>query len=133
MNTFFAIVHKDEDSAYGVQFPDVPGCFSAADDLDDLVANASEALALHLDGETVPEARGLQDIHADTDVQTALSEEGAFIVAVPLVRLTGRKAKANITVDAGLLQAIDETAESRGVTRSAYLSDLARRDLMGAR
>ena len=40
-----ALVHKDKSSAFGVQFPDVPGCFSAAGDMDDLVANAMEALA----------------------------------------------------------------------------------------
>lgn len=31
MRTYFAIVHKDEDSAVGVVFPDLPGCFSAGD------------------------------------------------------------------------------------------------------
>jgi hypothetical protein len=28
MKTFIALVHKDEDSAWGVSFPDLPGCFS---------------------------------------------------------------------------------------------------------
>lgn len=37
MKTYFALVHKDEVGAYGISFPDLPGCFSAADDLDDLV------------------------------------------------------------------------------------------------
>jgi hypothetical protein len=33
MKYFYAVVHKDEGSAFGVHFPDLPGCFSAADDL----------------------------------------------------------------------------------------------------
>ena len=51
MRIYIALVHQEGDSAYGVQFPDVPGCFSAADELEDLIANASEALALHLEDE----------------------------------------------------------------------------------
>ncbi|OPB28376.1 HicB-like antitoxin of toxin-antitoxin system (plasmid) [Bartonella sp. WD12.1] len=31
MKRFFALVHKDENSAFGVQFPDFKGLFSAAD------------------------------------------------------------------------------------------------------
>jgi hypothetical protein len=58
-------------------------------------------------------------------------EDGAFLIAVPLVRLSGRSAKANITMDAGLLEAVDATARRRKLTRSAYLADLARRDIAG--
>ena len=44
-------VHKDEGSAYGLTFPDFPGCFSAADELADLSRMAQEAVELHFDGE----------------------------------------------------------------------------------
>ena len=44
--TYFAIIHEDRDSAVGVEFPDLPGCFSAGDTLDEAVANADEALRL---------------------------------------------------------------------------------------
>ena len=56
MKTFHAIVHKDRDSAFGVQFPDAPGCFSAADDLADVLPNAAEALSLYFD-EAPPPSR----------------------------------------------------------------------------
>ena len=46
MTTYFAFVHKDEDSAYGIVFPDVPGCFSAGDTFEQAVRNAAEALRL---------------------------------------------------------------------------------------
>jgi len=46
-----------------------------------------------------------------------------------LITLSGRSVKANITMDAGLLEAVDTTAKIRGLTRSAYLADLARRDI----
>ena len=44
MRHYFAVVHKEKDSAYGVYFPDVPGCFSAADSMDDLQQNAAKVL-----------------------------------------------------------------------------------------
>lgn len=46
MPSYIAIVHKDPDSCYGVQFPDVPGVFFAGDTVEELVANAAEALEL---------------------------------------------------------------------------------------
>jgi len=49
MKYFYALVHKDDDSAFGVTFPDLPGCFSAADRIEDVVPNACEALDLWFD------------------------------------------------------------------------------------
>jgi predicted RNase H-like HicB family nuclease len=46
-----AIVHKEADSAFGVHFPDLPGCFSAADMAEDVHVNATEALALWFEGQ----------------------------------------------------------------------------------
>ena len=130
MHYFIAVVHQDGNSAYGVHFPDVPGCFSAADDISDLLTNASEALSLHLEGEFLPEARPLEAIRADEGVAKDLGE-GALLLAVPLIRLSGRTTKANITMDAGLLAAVDRCATERGLTRSSFLADLARREISG--
>ncbi|MEG9884433.1 MAG: type II toxin-antitoxin system HicB family antitoxin [Hyphomicrobiales bacterium] len=128
MRQYFGVVHQEGDSAYGVHFPDIPGCFSAADHADDLLTNATEALSLHLEGEALPEVRSLDAVRSDKEVAHDLGQ-GAFLLAVPLVRLSGRAAKANITMDAGLLAAIDRVAKDRGLTRSAFLADLARREL----
>ncbi len=52
---YVAVIDKDPESAYGVQFPEVPGCYSAADCFDDIVPNAIEALSLFFeDSEPVP-------------------------------------------------------------------------------
>ena len=50
MKPYIVIVHKDEHSAYGMSFPDAPGCFSAADEIEDIFAMASEALELWAEG-----------------------------------------------------------------------------------
>ena len=130
MRHYIGIVHQEGDSAFGIHFPDVPGCFSAADELKDLLANAAEALALHLEDEALPASRSMDALRAEADVARDLAE-GAFLLAVPFIHLSGRSAKANITMDAGLLQAIDHVADERGLTRSAFLADIARREISG--
>lgn len=129
MQTYIALVHKEKESAFGVTFPDVAGCFSAADDIQDLLSLASEALSLHLEDETsLPEARSIEVIRTDPEISQELAN-GAFLIAVPYIQLSGRTTKANITMDAGLLSAVDQTAKERGLTRSAFLADLARREI----
>jgi predicted RNase H-like HicB family nuclease len=129
MRYFIGVVHKDPDSAYGIEFPDVPGCFSAADDLDDLSRNASEALAFWFEDAPMVEPRDLDALRQDPDVAQAMAS-GAFLLAVPLIAMTGRTVKANVTLDAGLLKAIDAVAKSRRVTRSAFIADALRRELV---
>lgn len=62
---FPIVVHKDEPSGYGVSVPDLPGCFSAGDSLDNAIESAHEAIVCHLegllmDGEIVPERAPLE-------------------------------------------------------------------------
>ena len=47
---FAIVVHKDEGSSFGVTVPDLPGCFSGADTLDDAFVATQEAILLHLEG-----------------------------------------------------------------------------------
>ncbi len=130
-SNYIGVVQQESNSAYGIWFPDLAGCFSAADTLDDLRGNAIQAIALYLeDNLTQPVARDIELIRFDKDVMADLST-GAFLFAVPVVKLTGRTVKANITLDAGLLQALDAEAKVRGLTRSAFITDIARREIVG--
>lgn len=126
----FAVVHQEGDSAYGVHFPDVPGCFAAADEQDDLAREAAAALALHLEDEMAPTPRSISEIRNNKNIRANIAD-GALLLAVPLVKMPGRIVKANITMDAGILGAVDEAATRLGLTRSAFLSDVARREISG--
>ena len=44
-----AISSGDEQHAWGVEVPDIPGCFSAGDDLDDAMGMAREAIEGHFE------------------------------------------------------------------------------------
>lgn len=130
---YVAFVHKDPDSAYGISFPDFPGCISAGDTMDEVIANGAEALALHVwgmeaDGDSIPEPRSLEEIVNDAAFAEDL--EGASFALVSLVRDLGSTTRINVSLDLGLLKAIDEEARSRGQTRSAFLASAARRELI---
>ena len=126
MQYFYAIVHKDSESAFGVTFPDLPGCFSAADAIDGVLPNACEALELWFEDADATQPRRLDEIRDLAAVDLA---EGAFIVAVPRITRTGRQVRANISLDRGMLDAIDRAATERSLTRSAFLADAARNEI----
>jgi len=84
MKTYFAVVDKEPDSASGMWFPDVTGCFSAADDEADIMKNAIEALLLHLEDQAQPAARQVHEVARHPEVAEALAR-GAYLLAVLLV------------------------------------------------
>ncbi len=47
---YAVVIHKDVESVYGVAVPDLPGCFSSGDTLEEAVESAQEAIACHLEG-----------------------------------------------------------------------------------
>lgn len=129
---YTAFIHKDPDSAYGVIFPDVPGCFSAGDTLDETMRNAAEALAFHIaamerDGEAVPKPRPPEEIMRDPAF--AADRDGATLVLIPLIRDLGSTTRINVSLDLGLLEAIDATAKRRKQTRSAFIASAVRKEL----
>lgn len=82
MKNFFVLVDKAPDSAFGIRFPDIPGCFSAADVAEDVVPNAIEALQSWPEDEPIPEPSGHETILALPGIREALAE-GAYLVSVP--------------------------------------------------
>lgn len=52
MRTYNVIVHPAEEGGYWAEVPDLPGCATEADTLDELEANLKEAISLYLEGET---------------------------------------------------------------------------------
>ena len=49
MSVYVAIVEEEPEKAVGVWFPDLPGCFSPRDSLDEALTNAHEALRAYAD------------------------------------------------------------------------------------
>ncbi len=128
-----ALLEEAEDGSWGVVFPELPGCVSHGHDADHATRMAAEALALHLegmveDGDAVPEPLSLlaplPDWLEGEDVRP-------FRVLVP-VELPGKAVRLNVSFEEGLAQRIDRAADRRGMTRSAFLAEGARRLLQDA-
>ncbi|MEO1746389.1 MAG: type II toxin-antitoxin system HicB family antitoxin [Pseudomonadota bacterium] len=130
MSTYYlALVHKDTASAFGISFPDLLGCFSAADEQNAVLANAMEALELYADDiEALPVARDIEDLKQDDKIAVELAS-GAYLLAVPLIRNTQKTERVNITLNKGLLSAIDAEAQRRKMTRSGFLAQAAEREI----
>lgn len=126
MKTYLAVVHKEEGSAYGISFPDLPGCFAAADDLSGLVINACEALDLWFENAEEIEPRDVEVILQEVSEELA---EGAFLIAVPRVTRLHRSVRVNVSLDRGILDAIDAAAAARKLTRSAFIAEAARNEI----
>jgi predicted RNase H-like HicB family nuclease len=107
-------------SGFGVFFPDLPGCTSAGDTLDEAARNAEEALAGHLivsaqHGDTLADPSPLDEIARDPEV-----DEVARLVV--RAERPGKAKRINIMMDEGLIEAIDRIASNR----SGFLADAAR-------
>jgi predicted RNase H-like HicB family nuclease len=129
MSRFVALVDGHA-GAYGVVVPDLPGCSSGGATIDEALINAQEAASLWADemlaqGGGIPVPRTIEAAVADPEIAAAISD-GAALALVPLVRDSGRPTRANISLDRGLLDAIDQAAAARGLTRSAFLATAAR-------
>lgn len=58
------VVYKDPDSGYGITVPDLPGCFTVGDTLEDTLKQSREAIEFYmecllLDGDPIPEPKNI--------------------------------------------------------------------------
>ena len=120
-------VHKDEGSAFGVTVPDFPGCFSAADDWDELPVKVREAVELYCDGEdlAIP-APGNIDAYANNDDYT----NGQWVyVEIDTGKLNAKTVRINVSLPENLIAQIDQQAKAQGMSRSGFLSVAASKEL----
>jgi predicted RNase H-like HicB family nuclease len=83
--------------AYGVVFPDLPGCTAMGKTIEQAISNAAEALrdwieAKEEHSETPPAPQPIEKLRRNPDVAEAIAG-GATLAAVPLVRETGKRSK----------------------------------------
>lgn len=118
----------DSAHSHGAQVPDFPGCFSAADDWQDLPRMVQEAVEVWCMGEDM-------DLPTPTalEVLTARAEFTGgvwMLIDVDVSRLDVRSdqkpMRINVSIPAGLVRDIDEYAKAHGATRSGFLAQAAR-------
>jgi predicted RNase H-like HicB family nuclease len=89
MPHYVAIVEDaGPEKAVGIWFPDLPGCFSAGDDIDEALRNAQEALVLYAESRA-REGRELSAPHTvsvlknDPEVAADLREQTFALIELP--------------------------------------------------
>lgn len=117
------VIHKDANSDYGVTVPDLPGCFSAGETVDEALNQAAEAIECHiegllLDGEPIPPPTSIDAHHRSPDYA-----DGVWaLVPVDVTKLSGRTKRVNVTIPERLLALMDEFAGQHGETRSGLIA-----------
>jgi predicted RNase H-like HicB family nuclease len=120
-----AVEKGDENNAFGVTVPDIPGCFSAGDTFEEAIQGVKEAIAGHLEllaeeGEEIPLASNASKF-------IDLEEYQGYIWAVvdiDVSRYLGKAEKINVTLPSRLIHMIDDKvkADARFKSRSAFLA-----------
>lgn len=111
-----AIIHEEE--GYWIEFPDLEGCQTVGDTLEDLMSNAQEALGLYLvslieNDQPVPAASDLAVLDADGNITTYIT------VDVDKYRRDTRAVKKMLSIPAWLAKEADE----RNLSLSRILQD----------
>ncbi|MDR8449432.1 type II toxin-antitoxin system HicB family antitoxin, partial [Acinetobacter baumannii] len=89
--------------------PDIPGCFSAGDTLEEAIENVKEAISGHLeilaeDGEEIPLASELVKFVDDPEYKGMIWA----VTEVDVSRYLGKPEKINVTLPSRLIRKIDE-------------------------
>jgi predicted RNase H-like HicB family nuclease len=64
--SFRAVVHAEAEGGYWADVPDLPGCFTQGQTLDEVYQNLTEAIACHLDLEATAVRVSLLEMATDS-------------------------------------------------------------------
>ncbi|WP_277973109.1 type II toxin-antitoxin system HicB family antitoxin [Pantoea agglomerans] len=123
-----AIETGDHEHAYGVIVPDLPGCFSAGDTLDEAIKNAKEAITGHIElavelGHDIPAVSTIEALATNPDY----AGYTWALVEIDVIRLLGGSEKINVTLPRSLIDRIDRCVASHPEykSRSGFLAQVA--------
>lgn len=129
---YAVVLHKDEGSDYGVTVPDVPGCFSAGETIDQALRNVVEALSMQFeglveDGEPMPEPQSIEHHRKDPDYADGIWA----LVEFDTTPYYGKAVRFNASLPEGLLKKIDDRVKENNsyASRSGFLAAAAMHEL----
>ncbi|EHK7543362.1 MULTISPECIES: type II toxin-antitoxin system HicB family antitoxin [Vibrio] len=127
-----AIEVGNDNHAYGVVVPDIKGCFSAGDTLDEAIINAKEAIETNLEllsenGDLPPNASDLLKLQSNKEYENLVWA----VIDIDIEPYMGKSSKINVTLPDLLKKKIDDQvkANSEYKDRSHFLQVAARNEL----
>ena len=120
-----AIEIGSDKTAFGIVVPDLPGCFSGGDTLDEAMLNAEEAAAAWIDatldaGEPIPEPSDLNVLRRDPAYRGWI----LAVVSIDPSLLDDTVERVNITLPRRVLKRLDALAQAAGESRSAFVAQM---------
>ncbi len=114
-----------ETLAFGVIVPDLPGCFSAGDTLDDAMIGAEEAAAAWIDatldqGQPIPNPSSLDTLRANPDY----AGWTFGVISIDPALFDDTVERVNITLPRRVLKRLDALAQAAHESRSGYIAQL---------
>lgn len=121
-----AIEIGTDTTAFGIVVPDLPGCFSAGDTIDQAMGNVEQAIDLWIEaaldaGQDIPAPSTLDAIQ----VRPEFAGWAFGVVTIDPAALDDRIERVNITIPRRVLYRLDQRAKAAGETRSGYIARLA--------
>lgn len=117
-----AIESGGPEAAYGVVVPDLPGCFSAGDSLEEAIEGAREAVELWID----EALEAGMDIPAPSPLAQVVRDHGlgwtVALVDIEPAIFDDRPERVNISLPRRVLARLDRLARSAGTTRSGWIA-----------
>ncbi|OAD23064.1 Uncharacterized protein family UPF0150 domain protein [Candidatus Thiomargarita nelsonii] len=123
-------VHQgDAEHAHGVTIPDFPGCFSAADNWDELPAMVQESIELYCEGEDMelPKPSSLDELTKNREYNGGVW----MMLDINISKLNLKPVQFNISLPSSLVLRIDAYANHHHMTRSGFLAMAAQEMLSG--
>ena len=124
------VIHQEGESAYGVIVPDIPGCFSAGDTLEEALSNVREAIDLQLesfveDDEDIPSASDMKSLSNDPEYSGGVWA----LVDIDITQYLGKADRLNITLPHNLVYRIDKKVSDNKLfkNRSQFLAEASLR------
>lgn len=112
-----AVFTEEKESGYSVQFPDLPGCITEGDTLEQAYEMAFDAIGLYLDGQhNFPKASNPKHIQAAENAFVALVE---FDLSEYLKKHDTRLVKKTLTIPSW----VNVAGEKHGINFSATLTE----------
>lgn len=114
-------------TAWGVVVPDLPGCFSAGDTMEDALMQAEAAVAAWIEatldaGQAIPQPSNIDTLRAD---HPELAGWLWAVVKVDPAALDDTIERVNISLPRRVLVRLDSLAREAGDTRSGFIARMA--------
>ncbi|MFZ6686623.1 type II toxin-antitoxin system HicB family antitoxin [Undibacterium sp. SXout11W] len=121
------VIHKEDGSVYGVSVPDIPGCYSHGETIEEAINNTKEAIyghvsiLLELNEPVSITASKIENLIQDPEYANGIWA----VVDIDMSKIDTKPERINISIPRFVLSKIDTYVEKRHETRSGFLSRAA--------